>query len=33
MTNFGLILAHLNGYLDRATAVFKNFPGDSGDSD
>ncbi len=24
MTNFGLLLAHLNGYLDRATAAFKN---------
>ncbi|MDR2947115.1 MAG: [FeFe] hydrogenase H-cluster maturation GTPase HydF [Candidatus Adiutrix sp.] len=24
MTNFGLTLAHLNGYLDRAMAVFKN---------
>ncbi len=23
MTNFGLVLAHLNGYLDRATAVFE----------
>ncbi len=23
MTNFGLVLAHLNGYLDRAVAVFK----------
>ena len=24
MTNFGLTLAHLNGYLDRAVAIFKN---------
>ena len=24
MSNFGLMLAHLNGYLDRAVAIFKN---------